>query len=112
MEEFIVSELKPPYVLVAFSSVRTDVEDGYTELNDHLMEKAKTVDGFLGLESIRHPDGRGITNLFWRDMDAVNQWKRDTEHMEAKKLGRKQWYKSYRLRISVVETEYGFKKDQ
>jgi heme-degrading monooxygenase HmoA len=32
-------------------------------------------------------------------------------HQRAKALGKKQWYQSYKLRIAVVEREYGFEAE-
>ena len=41
---------KPPYFTVVFTSQRTRVEEGYTEMNDSLWNDAQKLGGFLGSE--------------------------------------------------------------
>lgn len=100
-------DLEPPYYLVTFSSVRTEEEDGYGELNDFLFEKAKEHDGLLGVESVRNSDREGITLIFFRDLKSLERWRKDLDHSRAKALGKKQWYTEYRVRVAKVEHHYG-----
>lgn len=61
--------------------------------------------GFLGMESAR--DAIGITVSYWKNREAIQQWKEHTDHLLAQKLGREQWYSAYKIRICRVEREYG-----
>lgn len=65
-------------------------------------------DGFLGLESARSADGRGITVSYWRDEAAIRVWKEDLEHRQAQRGGREVWYEANEVRIARVERAYGF----
>ncbi len=50
------------------------------------MEKlAKQQPGFLGVESARGNSGLGITISYWESLDAIENWKKNTLHKEAKK---------------------------
>ena len=50
------------------------------------MEKlAKQQSGFLGVESARGNSGLGITISYWESLDAIENWKKNTLHKEAKK---------------------------
>ncbi len=69
-------------------------------------ELAQKQPGFLGLESERNEIG--ITVSYWESLDAVKAWKNNLDHREAQLLGRKKWYKSYKVRIAKVEWEYDF----
>jgi heme-degrading monooxygenase HmoA len=99
----------PPYYAVIFSSVRTEVDNGYSEMSDKMVGLASAQDGFLGMESARA--GLGITVSYWRDLDSIRKWRENIEHSEARIKGRSDWYKSFRTRIAKVERDYGFEKD-
>ena len=61
--------------------------------------------GYLGIESVR--DGLGITVSYWESLEAIRQWKTHAEHLVAQRLGREQWYESFKTRICKVERDYG-----
>ena len=62
--------------------------------------------GFLGVESAR--DGLGITVSYWESLEAIRNWKRNSEHLLAQQFGREKWYTSFKTRICLVERDYGF----
>ncbi|CZF80606.1 hypothetical protein GCE9029_02088 [Grimontia celer] len=95
---------KPPYYAVIFTNVRTDVEDGYGDMAERMVELAAQEPGFLGIESVR--DGLGITISYWKDLDSIKQWKANVEHVRAQKLGREKWYAAFTTRIAKVERDY------
>lgn len=99
---------KPPYYAVIFTSIRTDVEEGYRELNDHLFNLVQNQDGYLGYESFRNANGFGVTISYWRDHDAMKKWKHLADHVKAQEEGRKKWYKHYKIRICKIEHDYEF----
>lgn len=96
----------PPYYAVIFTSLRTEIDEGYELTADRMVELAAGQPGFLGVESAR--EGIGITVSYWESLEAIRQWKANTEHLAAQKLGRKQWYTAYKTRICLVERDYGF----
>ena len=97
----------PPYYAVIFSTLRTNVDEGYLETAHRMEELAKLQDGYLGIESAR--EQLGITVSYWKSLDAIAKWKNDVEHTEAREQGRAIWYASYKLRICKVERDYDFK---
>jgi heme-degrading monooxygenase HmoA len=70
-------------------------------------ELAKTMPGYLGIESARGPDGFGITVSYWKDEASIAEWRRHSEHLVAQQRGRSEWYQHYELRIARVERAYG-----
>lgn len=100
--------LEPPYYAVIFTSVRTDIDNGYGETATRMLELAAEIDGFLGVESAR--EEVGITVSYWRDLDAIKAWRQHPEHVEAQRRGRKEWYESFTTRVCVVERESGFSR--
>lgn len=99
----------PPYYAVIFTSTRTDIEEGYTEMSERMVELATEQTGFLGVESARNK--LGITVSYWESLEAIQQWKANLEHKEAQLLGKKKWYKNYKTRIAKVERDYEFELD-
>ncbi|GAA6153999.1 antibiotic biosynthesis monooxygenase family protein [Pseudoteredinibacter isoporae] len=101
----IATTPEPPYYAVVFSSVRTEGDQGYGNMADRMLELAKQQEGFLGVESAR--EELGITVSYWMDLDSIKRWKQNAEHLEAQRLGHKQWYSSFKTRIAKVERDYG-----
>ena len=92
-----------PYYAVIFTSVLGDDTQGYEEMAEKIEALAKTQEGFLGLDSCR--DKIGVTISYWKDMAAIENWKNNIDHMQAKSLGKQKWYKEFKLRIAKVESE-------
>lgn len=97
-----------PYYAVIFTSIRTDLDNGYGDMAEKMVELAKQQDGFLGVESARNEIG--ITVSYWKDLESIKKWKNNSEHMIARKNGRDIWYKSFKTRIAKVESDYEFEK--
>ena len=99
-----------PYYAVIFSSTLADAT-GYESMASRMLDLAKEQDGFLGVESAsRTTGGFGITVSYWRDLESIRNWKAQSEHAAAQKMGRDAFYKNYRLRIARVERDYGFEQ--
>ncbi|MBV9768287.1 MAG: antibiotic biosynthesis monooxygenase [Bryobacterales bacterium] len=104
--------LEPPYYAVIFPSLRkhgagSSSENGsYEDTAQRMAELAKTVPGYLGIESARSTDGFGITVSYWRDENSIAQWKRHLDHALAQERGKREWYQHYELRVAKVERAY------
>ena len=96
---------KPPYYAVIFSSERTDIDQGYAEMAQHMLDLAAMQPGFLGVESAR--DGLGITVSYWADLESIRNWRANAEHQQAQSMGREAWYAAFKVRIAKVERDYG-----
>jgi len=97
--------LEPPYYAVIFTSIRTDIEDGYGETAVKMVQLAARQPGFLGVESVR--EGKlGITISYWQDETSIRAWKNQMEHLAAQQAGRDKWYEQYTVRVAKVERAY------
>lgn len=97
--------MQTPYYAVIFTSKRTNLEEGYAEMADKMVALAQQQTGFLGVESARNEIG--ITVSYWKDLEAIKNWKQNLEHLDAQRKGREKWYENYTVRIALVEREYG-----
>lgn len=96
----------PPYYAVIFSNLRTEIDEGYSETASEMVRLAELQPGYLGHESVR--DGLGITVSYWASLEAIRNWKQQTDHLVAQRMGQEKWYTAYKTRICLVERDYGF----
>ena len=101
----IANTPEPPYYAVIFSNHRTEGDNGYAEMAGRMAELAQSQPGYLGMESVRVD--LGITVSYWESLESIANWKKNTEHLEAQRLGHQKWYSSFRVRVAKVEREYG-----
>ena len=95
----------PPYYAVIFTSTLKDSGDGYAEEANKMVALAQQQPGFLGIESARQEVG--ITVSYWSDLESIKQWKANSDHLTAQKMGHELWYQSFKVRVSKVERDYG-----
>jgi len=101
------ANLQRPYYAVIFTSLRTAEEEDYPQTAQRMLALAAQQDGFLHVDSVREAD-RGITVSYWRDLESIQAWKRQVEHLQAQQMGRDKWYSQYQVRICKVEREYDY----
>ncbi|MFG2577204.1 antibiotic biosynthesis monooxygenase family protein [Streptomyces sp. NPDC048481] len=107
-----VEAYEPPYYVAVFTTVRTDDQSGYGETNARMEDLVKDVPGYLGMDHAQTPGGLGITVGYFRDADALTQWRSNAEHRAAQERGRADWYRSYTLHVAKVERSHGFVRDR
>ncbi|MDB5192239.1 MAG: hypothetical protein JWQ96_1802 [Segetibacter sp.] len=102
----IASTPPTPYYAVIFTSIRTEVGEGYEATAGRMADLAKEQPGYLGVESARNE--MGITVSYWKDLESIKKWKQNTEHLIAQASGRNKWYQQYMTRVCLVERDYEF----
>lgn len=103
----IATTPSPPYYAVIFTSIRSEVDEGYADMAQRMVELAAQQPGFLGVESARD-DALGITVSYWASLEAIDAWRRHAEHRVAQEKGRARWYDHYALRVAKVERARAF----
>jgi len=81
----------------------------YLDVAASLRQQLNTIDGFISIErfeSLTEP-GKILSLSFWRDEEAIENWRRIESHREAQSRGRAGIFKDYRLRIAGVIRDYG-----
>lgn len=90
--------------------MRTEGDHGYSEMAKAMDELAKSQPGYMGIESAR--EELGITVSYWESLEAIANWKQNSEHLLAQSKGIKNWYQNYKVRICRVEREYSWEKKE
>ncbi|MDG4860872.1 antibiotic biosynthesis monooxygenase [Streptomyces sp. T-3] len=114
MEIKPVAAFEPPYYTVVFTSVknaRAYEGGGYGDASVLMNKLVKDVPGYLGHENATTPGGLSITVGYFKDEEAIRQWRQNLEHQRVQKKGRAEWYESYSCHIAKVERSYGFQRD-
>jgi heme-degrading monooxygenase HmoA len=84
----------------------------YKALAEGLGEEVRKLDGFISIErfqSISDPQ-RFVSLSFWRDEEAVRNWRNLQKHREAQARGRGGIFSDYRLRVCNVLRDYGMQE--
>jgi heme-degrading monooxygenase HmoA len=70
------------------------------------------IDGFLSIERFRSlsTPGKILSLSFWRDEEAVANWRRTEAHRLAQGQGRAGIFSDYRLRVAGVNRDYGMRE--
>jgi len=88
------------------------MKSAYLDTAERLRPLLARVDGFLSIErfeSLTEP-GKVLSLSFWRDEEAVRQWRNVEEHRRAQSAGRQTIFADYRLRVARVLRDYGMRE--
>jgi len=80
----------------------------YLELAAQLKPLLTDIDGFIAIDrfqSLTTP-GKILSLSWWRDEEAIQQWKKNHFHRAAQIEGREAIFSFYRIRIARLEREY------
>jgi heme-degrading monooxygenase HmoA len=74
-------------------------------------QQLERIDGFLSIERFQSlADPNKLLSLsFWRDEQAVQQWRNLDAHRRTQQLGREHVFDDYRLRVADVVRDYGLR---
>ena len=81
----------------------------YFDAAARLRPLLETIDGFISIErfeSLTQP-GKYLSLSFWRDEEAVRQWRNVEAHREVQGAGRQSIFSDYRIRVASVVRDYG-----
>lgn len=84
-------------------------KDQYLTLAASMRELVEQVDGFISVErfqSLTNPE-KLLSISFFRDEEAVNQWRQLEKHRSAQSKGRGGIFSDYRLKVAHVIRDYG-----
>ena len=83
--------------------------DTYLNAAAQLRPLLAEIDGFISIErfeSLTEP-GKILSLSYWRDEEAVRQWRNIDAHRRIQATGRESIFADYRLRVAQVIRDYG-----
>ena len=96
-------------ILVAFEfTVLENKERDYFREVEKLQSELNKTKGFLSVDRFVH---NSKTNCYvsistWEDEESVVFWKNNSKHLLSQNLGKKDIFKSYRIRVAKVLRDY------
>lgn len=106
-----MAKLSNGTISVIFVAQRTELDaSGYAKAAAMMAELAAQQQGYIGMDSVRSPDGLGITISYWIDEASAKAWRDHPEHSAIRNAGRDLWYSDYNLHVAKVMRSYDWKK--
>ena len=84
-------------------------KDDYLGIAAALRADLDRIDGFISIErfhSLSDPE-KLLSLSYWRDEEAVKNWRNHSKHREIQTKGRAGIFANYRLRVATVMRDYG-----
>ncbi|HET9445905.1 MAG TPA: antibiotic biosynthesis monooxygenase [Steroidobacteraceae bacterium] len=94
------------------ATAQEDRREAYLDAAARLRPLLANIDGFLSIErfeSLTTP-GKILSLSFWRDEEAVRQWRNLPDHRDVQRLARRSIFEDYRLRVAHVLRDYGMQE--
>jgi len=80
----------------------------YLDIAASLRPELERIDGFISVErfqSLTH-EGKYLSVSFFRDEEALTQWRQLQPHKAAQQTGRETLFEDYRIRVASVMRDY------
>src|SRR5450759_1963484 len=84
-------------------------KDDYLGIAAALRADLDRIDGFISIkrfQSLADPE-KLLSLSYWRDEEAVKNWRNHSKHRESQTKGRAGIFADYRLRVATVMRDYG-----
>ena len=90
-------------------SIANGKVDEYLDIAAELKPLLDDIDGFISIERFNSltNEGKLLSLSFWRDEQAIEQWRNVEPHRLAQARGRGGVFADYRLRVADVCRDYG-----
>ena len=95
---------------VIFQAELGDIDMEYSDTVQRMRELA-TQHGCFDFISVTE-GAKEISISYWPSKEHITVWKNNPEHKKAQELGRKKWYKSYRVEITEIVHKYQIDDNQ
>ena len=99
-------------VIVVFEfNVNKDREKDYFLEVEKLQTEIQNAEGFIGVDRFESNNTKGyyVSVSSWKDEQSVNKWHKNSKHAIAQNLGKKEIFKSFRIRVAKVFRDYNDK---
>jgi heme-degrading monooxygenase HmoA len=84
--------------------------DGYLSEARRLQPTVDAVRGFVDVQRYRSLSSpqRLLSLSLWSDVEAIDRWRRDADHVRAQSMGRHHHFAGYRITVAQVIRQYEF----
>jgi len=98
-------------VIFEFKVNKNREKDYFLEVKK-LQTEIKDSEGFISVERFESNNIKGyfVSISTWENEESVNKWHLNSKHIKAQNLGKKEIFKSFRIRIAKVFRDYNDKQ--
>ncbi|MCG9731896.1 antibiotic biosynthesis monooxygenase [Shewanella sp. Isolate13] len=84
----------------------------YLDIANEIRPLLAEIEGFISIERFQSltNEGKVLSLSFWRDEEAIKEWRCLEGHRLAQSKGRNSVFESYRLRVAGVIRDYGMEE--
>ena len=96
------------YAVIFEVKPNAEGKEEYEKIASELKKYLESRVGFISIERFQSLiEKEKILSLsFWRDEEAIEQWRNLLDHKNAQKKGKESLFKSYRMRVAKVVRDY------
>jgi heme-degrading monooxygenase HmoA len=89
--------------------IEDEQKSTYLDIASRMRPLLDDIDGFISIERFEsiYESGKILSLSFWRDEDAITEWRQLEAHRVSQAKGRNDVFRDYRLRIAGVIRDYG-----
>lgn len=91
--------------VVIFRAKINKLDDNYSEIAQQMRKLAIGKYNCIEFTSVTEGTDE-ISISYWKDQNDIKQWKQNTEHLAAQKLGKSKYYESYQVQVAKLVREY------
>lgn len=81
------------------SRFREGGADSYPEVAARMAELVSQVPGFRSIKTFAADDGERVSIFEFESLEALDEWKRNAEHLVAQRRGRDEFFESYEIQL-------------
>jgi heme-degrading monooxygenase HmoA len=95
-------------VIIFRSKLTAAAGDDYKQTGDDIFALAQNHPGFVDIKEYKAEDGERLTIVWWENAETLEQWRRNLQHVAAKRTGRERWYEYYKMDVAEVTRTSNF----
>ena len=99
-------------IIVVFEfNVNKGREKDYFLEVEKLQTEIQNAEGFIGVDRFESNNTKGyyVSVSSWKNEESVNKWHKNSKHAIAQNIGKKEIFKSFRIRVAQVFRDYSDK---
>jgi heme-degrading monooxygenase HmoA len=98
-------------VTVFRNRLRPEAQAEYSKWIARMRDLAKSMPGYISHKTYVADDGERVTIVEFESEEAHEAWRRHPEHVEAQRLGRREFYQSYHVQVCTLVRQSAYERE-
>lgn len=92
---------------VIFKAEIRELDQTYHETAKRMQDLALQKYGCMDFLSVTEGNTE-ISISYWETQEQIQQWKQNSEHLQAQSLGKSKWYRTYQVEVVEITHQYSY----